>query len=325
MSLSTFTFTIIVVAIAAAIVSGWGNAFLRRYAERQRVLMDVPNERSSHTRPKPRGGGVMIVLLTLLGVIALMFVEPTQLRALLIFLLCGGIIAITGWIDDMRSLSTTLRLAVQILCALLTVLGLGYFDLIRLSGDLTLNIGLLGLPLTIIWIVGLTNAYNFMDGIDGIAGGQAVVGGVMWLWVGWLWNAPILLVIGVLIAASSLGFLWHNWQPSRIIMGDVGATFLGYAFAVLPLLYRVAYPADPSTSWGWTMSIVTLWAFLADTGITMLRRALRRENIFQAHRSHFYQQLVIRGWSHAAVSLLYIGCAALGMLLSVWVWHATKP
>lgn len=317
--LSSFTFTIVAIALIAAVVSGLGNAFLRRYAERQRVLIDVPNERSSHTRPKPRGGGVTIVLLTLLGVAILTPLAPLHLRAFLTFLLCGGIIAITGWIDDMRSLSTTLRFAIQILCAGLTVLGLGYFDLVRLPGGLMLNLGWLGLPFTIIWMVGLTNAYNFMDGIDGIAGGQAVVGGVMWVCAGWLWNAPLLSVIGVLIAASSLGFLWHNWQPSRIIMGDVGATFLGYAFAALPLLYAATYPADLGTGWGWSISALTLWAFLADTGITMLRRALRRENIFQAHRSHFYQRLVIHGWSHAAVSLLYIGFAACGAVLALFL------
>lgn len=305
----------IVLGLFAAAFSGLGIEFLRRYAERQRVLIDIPNERSSHSQPKPRGGGIMIVLITLIGVLGLLLIGPARSMSLLTFLICGGIIAFVGWIDDMRSLSTTLRLAIQVLCALVSILGIGYFDKLTV-GNSAFSLGLVGIPFTIIWIVGLTNAYNFMDGIDGIAGGQAVVGGLAWLGFGLIQQVPIVSIIGLLIASSSLGFLWHNWQPSRIIMGDVGATFLGYSFAVLPLLFENHTPILENGLW---FSMLVLWAFLADTGITMLRRALRRENIFQAHRSHFYQRLVISGWSHARVSALYIALSVLGSLFAIWL------
>ena len=305
----------IVLGLFAAVFSGLGIEFLRRYAERQRVLIDIPNERSSHSQPKPRGGGIMIVLITLIGVLGLLLIGPARSMSLLTFLICGGIIAFVGWIDDMRSLSTTLRLAIQVLCALVSILGIGYFDKLTV-GNSAFSFGLVGILFTIIWIVGLTNAYNFMDGIDGIAGGQAVVGGLAWLGFGLIQQVPIVSIIGLLIASSSLGFLWHNWQPSRIIMGDVGATFLGYSFAVLPLLFENHTPILENGLW---FSMLVLWAFLADTGITMLRRALRRENIFQAHRSHFYQRLVISGWSHARVSALYIVLSVLGSLFAIWL------
>ena len=305
----------IVLGLFAAAFSGLGIEFLRRYAERQRVLIDIPNERSSHSQPKPRGGGIMIVLITLIGVLGLLLIGPARSMSLLTFLICGGIIAFVGWIDDMRSLSTTLRLAIQVLCALVSILGIGYFDKLTV-GNSAFSFGLVGILFTIIWIVGLTNAYNFMDGIDGIAGGQAVVGGLAWLGFGLIQQVPIVSIIGLLIASSSLGFLWHNWQPSRIIMGDVGATFLGYSFAVLPLLFENHTPILENGLW---FSMLVLWAFLADTGITMLRRALRRENIFQAHRSHFYQRLVISGWSHARVSALYIVLSVLGSLFAIWL------
>ena len=305
----------IVLGLFAAVFSGLGIEFLRRYAERQRVLIDIPNERSSHSQPKPRGGGIMIVLITLIGVLGLLLIGPARSISLLTFLICGGIIAFVGWIDDMRSLSTTLRLAIQVLCALVSILGIGYFDKLTV-GNSAFSFGLVGILFTIIWIVGLTNAYNFMDGIDGIAGGQAVVGGLAWLGFGLIQQVPIVSIIGLLIASSSLGFLWHNWQPSRIIMGDVGATFLGYSFAVLPLLFENHTPILENGLW---FSMLVLWAFLADTGITMLRRALRRENIFQAHRSHFYQRLVISGWSHARVSALYIVLSVLGSLFAIWL------
>jgi len=305
----------VILGLFAAVFSGLGIEFLRRYAERQRVLIDIPNERSSHSQPKPRGGGIMIVLITLIGVLGLLLIGPARSMSLLTFLICGGIIAFVGWIDDMRSLSTTLRLAIQVLCALVSILGIGYFDKLTV-GNSAFALGLVGIPFTIIWIVGLTNAYNFMDGIDGIAGGQAVVGGLAWLGFGLIQQVPIVSIIGLLIASSSLGFLWHNWQPSRIIMGDVGATFLGYSFAVLPLLFENHTPILENGLW---FSMLVLWAFLADTGITMLRRALRRENIFQAHRSHFYQRLVISGWSHARVSALYIVLSVLGSLFAIWL------
>ena len=305
----------IVLGLFAAAFSGLGIEFLRRYAERQRVLIDIPNERSSHSQPKPRGGGIMIVLITLIGVLGLLLIGPARSMSLLTFLICGGIIAFVGWIDDMRSLSTTLRLAIQVLCALVSILGIGYFNKLTV-GNSAFSLGLVGIPFTIVWLVGLTNAYNFMDGIDGIAGGQAVVGGLAWLGFGLIQQVPIVSIIGLLIASSSLGFLWHNWQPSRIIMGDVGATFLGYSFAVLPLLFENHTPILENGLW---FSMLVLWAFLADTGITMLRRALRRENIFQAHRSHFYQRLVISGWSHARVSALYIVLSVLGSLFAIWL------
>lgn len=305
----------IVLGLFAAVFSGLGIEFLRRYAERQRVLIDIPNERSSHSQPKPRGGGIMIVLITLIGVLGLLLIGPARSMSLLTFLICGGIIAFVGWIDDMRSLSTTLRLAIQVLCALVSILGIGYFNKLTV-GNSAFSLGLVGIPFTIVWLVGLTNAYNFMDGIDGIAGGQAVVGGLAWLGFGLIQQVPIVSIIGLLIASSSLGFLWHNWQPSRIIMGDVGATFLGYSFAVLPLLFENHTPILRNGLW---FSMLVLWAFLADTGITMLRRALRRENIFQAHRSHFYQRLVISGWSHARVSALYIVLSVLGSLFAIWL------
>ncbi len=305
----------IILGLFAAVFSGLGIEFLRRYAERQRVLIDIPNERSSHSQPKPRGGGIMIVLITLIGVLGLLLIGPARSMSLLTFLICGGIIAFVGWIDDMRSLSTTLRLAIQVLCALVSILGIGYFDKLTV-GNSAFSFGLVGILFTIIWLVGLTNAYNFMDGIDGIAGGQAVVGGLAWLGFGLIQQVPIVSIIGLLIASSSLGFLWHNWQPSRIIMGDVGATFLGYSFAVLPLLFENHTPILENGLW---FSMLVLWAFLADTGITMLRRALRRENIFQAHRSHFYQRLVISGWSHARVSALYIVLSVLGSLFAIWL------
>ncbi|MCX6038443.1 MAG: glycosyl transferase, partial [Chloroflexi bacterium] len=183
----------------------------------------------------------------------------------------------------------------------------------------TINLGWLGLAITFLWIVGLINAYNFMDGIDGIAGGQAVVAGLGWIVLGWLGNQTLVVALGLLLAASSLGFLGYNWPPAKIFMGDVGSAFLGYTFAVLPV---VAVQRDPRFA---LAGVLLVWPFVFDAAFTFLRRLLHRENVFTAHRSHLYQRLVATGFSHKTVASLYIGLAIMGLVCSValvmeWRW-----
>jgi UDP-N-acetylmuramyl pentapeptide phosphotransferase/UDP-N-acetylglucosamine-1-phosphate transferase len=178
-----------------------------------------------------------------------------------------------------------------------------------------LALGWFGLIMTFVWIVGLTNAYNFMDGIDGIAGGQAVVAGLGWTLLGWLDHQPLVAALGLLLAASSLGFLGHNWPPARIFMGDVGSAFLGFTLAVLPV---VAAQHNPRLAWA---GVLLVWPFVFDAAFTFLRRLRKRENVFAAHRSHLYQRLVIAGYSHRFVTLLYIGLALAGAVLAL-LWYS---
>jgi UDP-N-acetylmuramyl pentapeptide phosphotransferase/UDP-N-acetylglucosamine-1-phosphate transferase len=174
-------------------------------------------------------------------------------------------------------------------------------------------LGWLGLILIFFWIVGLTNSYNFMDGIDGIAGGQAVVAGLGWAIFGWLGNDPLVCALGMLMAACSLGFLGHNWPPARIFMGDVASGFLGLTFAVLPIL------AALRDARFLLVGVLLVWPFLFDTIFTFLRRLSRGENVFAAHRSHLYQRLVIADRSHLFATSLYCMLALTGLLLSL-VW-----
>ena len=158
-----------------------------------------------------------------------------------------------------------------------------------------------------LWI----NAYNFMDGIDGLAGSQTVVAGLGWLVPGGIVGLPI---FGVLVAGSSLGFLGHNWPPTRIFMGDVGSVFLGFTLAVLAVIGGLAHPRLPLAG------LLVVWPFVFDTTFTIVRRLRRGENIFAAHRSHLYQRLVIAGYSQRAVTLLYAGLALVGVVLALaWV------
>lgn len=288
---------LVLLALSWALVEG-----IRRLA-----ILDQPNQRSSHTRPTPRGGGLAITALTLLSATAyLLFGELGQVRAAGFAYLGGALlIAAISWLDDLRTVSNRVRFACHILGAILVIV---------VAGDTRATLpgpggwqlpwwalGCLLLP----WIVGLTNIYNFLDGIDGIAGGQAIVAAGWWLAIGQTRDLPLVTTLALAVAASSAGFLLHNWSPASIFMGDVGSTFLGFTFATLPLL-GLKEGGPPELLIG---GILLVWPFLFDGGLTIVRRALRGENIFQAHRSHLYQRLVIRGWSHRAVSGLYIGYA----------------
>lgn len=295
----------------ALALSYFGITGLRCWAEQHQIL-DIPNERSSHTRPTPRGGGLAIVVVTLGGWLLCALLNPAvSWSALLAYTMGAALIAVTSWLDDLHPLPNRLRFAAQSLGAILALWGFGYWHIANVPLLGQLHLGWLGLPVTFLWIVGLTNVYNFMDGIDGIAGGQAVVAGFGWALLGWLSSQPLVGTLGLLLAASSLGFLGHNWPPACIFMGDVGSAFLGYSFAILPVIAAQTEPALALTG------VLLLWPFLFDTMFTFLRRLRRRENIFVAHRSHLYQRLVIAGATHRSVTLGYIGLALVGAVLAL--------
>lgn len=279
---------------------------IRKWAESE-GLLDVPNERSSHLRPVARGGGIAIVLITLLGLV--LFGKFDRAFGGVIF----GAVLIAGlsWWDDVRSLSSGARLIGHSIAALLAIQALGWWDRIELPWAGTIELEWLGAPLTFLWIVGLTNAYNFMDGIDGIAGGQALMAGIGWAVLASIGGLPLGLLLALLICSSSIGFLAQNWPPARIFMGDVGSAFLGYLFAILPTFGGRQEASLPFCGF------LLVWPFVFDTCFTFLRRLRRGERVFTAHRSHLYQRLVISGLSHRTVTLIYMALAAIGALAAV--------
>jgi UDP-N-acetylmuramyl pentapeptide phosphotransferase/UDP-N-acetylglucosamine-1-phosphate transferase len=285
---------------------------IRRYAERRQIL-DHPNERSSHVIPTPRGGGLAIVLLVI-GT-GLATIRKAELNHALVYLVCGLVIAWLGWRDDLRSLSARVRFAVQGIIAAVSIYGLGYFKAVTIPLFGELQLGVVGVIITFLWIIGLTNAYNFMDGIDGIAGGVALAAALGWMMLASNMHNDFVFWIALATAASSLGFLGHNWSPAKIFMGDVASTFLGYTFAVLPLL--------SATQGGDALMLGTLlmWTFIMDAGVTFIQRLLRGEKMLYGHRSHLYQRLVIGRYKHPTVSLLYIFLTLLaGVLSYAWSW-----
>lgn len=272
-----------------------------RWAARARLL-DVPNARSSHQVPTPRGAGAIIVGSVAAAMAWAIDVEVPGLAAV------GGAalaIAVVSAVDDVRPLPSWFRLLVHLGSAAVAVLGV-----VQSAPD---SWSLPALFVGTVWVAGLTNAYNFMDGIDGISGSQALVSGTTIAIVSMHAGLPVEAIAGTAIASASAGFLLHNWPPARVFMGDVGSAFLGFVFAVLTLrIGAVSYSAGLAV-------FISLWPFVFDTALTLIRRIRRRENIFASHRSHLYQRLVIAGWSHARVTAIYAGMAAVGAAAGL-VW-----
>jgi UDP-N-acetylmuramyl pentapeptide phosphotransferase/UDP-N-acetylglucosamine-1-phosphate transferase len=291
---------------------------LRRWALRKQVL-DVPNERSSHSQPTPRGGGLAIVVIALTGVWALYPFLRAQLSAEILLVYSVGAVAVAfiGWMDDLRPLTWRVRMGVHVLIAVAALYFIGWWRILELPYLGAVDFGWFGLLLSFLWIVGLINAYNFMDGIDGLAGGQAVAAGCGWFVLGWLSGAPLLAFLGLAVASGSLGFLAHNWPPARIFMGDVGSTFLGFTFALLPLM--ALGQVEHAPLWG----VLLVWPFVFDAAFTFLRRLSKGENVFAAHRSHLYQRLVIAGLSHQRVTVLYLGLVGGG--IAAWLLNPALP
>ena len=297
-------------AVVAAALTGALIPPLDRWARTSGRLLDQPNERSSHRAPTPRIGGVAIVIAVLGGlVVAALAGAPVIPRATA---LAAGALAIAAMslVDDARPLPALPKLIGHTVVAAAVAVAVSPWalpDPLDAGPAAPVAIDALwGALWSALWIVGLVNAYNFMDGIDGLAGGQAAVAGAGWVVVGVTTSAPAVTTVGLHVVGASAVFLAFNRPPARVFMGDTGSAFLGYALAAMPLA------AGPSPRL-FAAAALLLWPFLFDTVLTFARRVRRGENVMQAHRSHLYQRLVATGLSHRQVTRTYVGLAALGL------------
>lgn len=294
--------------LGAAFLATVGGVAIFRLVGRSARLMDVPNERSSHAEPKLRGGGIVIVLVCLVGYITASYLTGTPARWS--YVAGAFIVASVSWLDDVYNLPAAVRFAAHGAAAATLIWSLGTVDSVFLPvAGYTFELGWLGTVGTFVWIVWLVNAYNFMDGIDGIAGGQAIVAGLAWGAFGYLTAEPLLHLFGLTVAFSSLGFLFHNWSPAAVFMGDVGSAFLGFTFAAMPLLIT----GNGSSHGGWLFpaAVCFVWLFVFDAAFTFARRVVKGETVWKAHRQHLYQRLVISGKPHRTVSLFYSAIASI--------------
>lgn len=285
---------LLLVAIVFAITFGlcW---LLLRYAAALN-LIDVPNQRSSHLVPKARGGGVAFALTFLASLLVLVTNADVDNHLLIAVLGAGTVVAVLGFLDDFTDVSIRWRLLGHFSSAAWALYWLGGLPLVQVFGY-AFDLGLIGNVLAAVYIVWLLNLYNFMDGIDGIASVEAIcvcLGGAL-LYV--LLGAANLALVPVLLAAAVAGFLCWNFPPARIFMGDAGSGFLGLVLAVLSL-QAAWFKSDLLWSW-----IILLGVFVVDATFTLLRRLLRGDKVYEAHRSHAYQYASRQFAGHRPVTL----------------------
>jgi len=284
-------------AVISAFVICW--LVLAWLLRRGRLPMDHPNERSLHATPTPRIGG--------LGIMAGVAVASAWLAGgmLLPVMLAAFALAALSVLDDVRGLPVVLRFLAHFVVAAACLLALG------LSGW-----ALVGAILAVVW---MTNLFNFMDGSDGLAGGMAAIGFSALALAAWLGGAPALAAFCAAIAAAALAFLRFNFPPARVFMGDAGSIPLGFLAAALGILGAM------QDVWPWLFPLLVFSPFIVDASVTLGRRALRGEKIWQAHRSHYYQRAVLLGASHRQLAMaayaLMLAMAALAFAQLVFPQH----
>lgn len=279
-------------------------------------LLDIPNERSSHTQPTPRGGGLGFIIAFAITSLTLYLLstnfpqllnnQPATPNPTFLWLILTPL-TIIGIIDDKQGLPAGLRYAIQLSSAIIAVACFGPFPQPWLTQFGTIGT-MVAFSLTVIGMTAVINFYNFMDGLDGlVASTTAFQLGFLAIYL----NQPLLW----LLVAALLGFLYWNWSPAKIFMGDAGSTVLGASVACSLLNnHNDTVPA-------WSALAITL-PLLGDAVYTLIRRLIKQENIFKAHRSHLYQRLQQAGWSHEQVAISYITMTFLiagGLALFSWI------
>lgn len=286
--------------LAVVVLSGLLTWMVRHFAIRKSIL-DIPNDRSSHTIPTPRGGGLAVAVSWFLGLIYFLIrkkIEPELFYALL----AGLPLTLVGFADDVFNLKPFVRFLVQFVCAALALFFMG--GLLSMNfGQWTMVVPLLLTPLAFIAIIWSINLFNFLDGIDGYIGSEVVfIGLAIFGLTGDL--------LGLLMASATFGFLLWNWPKAKIFMGDVGSTLLGFTVAVLAVYHQ---NKGISSLWVWLILTSVFWF---DATVTLFRRWRNREKLSEAHRKHAYQRLVQSGFSHQKTTLGALGINLLGLGLA---------
>lgn len=294
------------------------SALVTQYLSRHLSSMDVPNERSAHTKATPRGGGIAILVAFLTGILLIQFVgdsAPIRAGYFLGFLAAALVIGAMSLYDDFHPVSAVVKLLGQV-TAVVCVMAAGMLiDTVRLPLAGEFQIGFIAYPVTFFWLLGLANAYNFMDGLDGLAASTAVIAAAFFAYISFSQGSSFIYLASLTIAAASLGFMLFNWQPAKIFMGDVGSVFLGFTFAAMAV---IAAQYDHSHTSFFVLPMLLLH-FIFDSTFTFVRRLYAGENVFQGHRTHIYQLLNRMGYSHRRVASIYALAAVTQGVAAVWM------
>ena len=288
----------LLVILSGSVVLATTLTLIVRGSALRKQLLDIPNERSLHTVPTPRGGGAAIVLVFFASIAALTATNFATTTNAAILIGCGALVALTGFLDDRQLLShARSRLALHFIAAVIAVSVLGGLPTLPVFGT-DVSIGIFGGILATIYLVWLLNLFNFMDGIDGISGAEVVS----------VCSAAAFLIhrttddyniasLPLALTAATLGFLVFNWPPAKIFMGDVGSGFVGFIIGIFSLI-----AADSVGSLGWVW-VILLGVFIVDATVTLIGRLFRKQKPHVAHRSHAFQHLALRFESHKPVTI----------------------
>lgn len=270
----------ITTAVALSLTLAWALIALLRTAAWTERLEDRPNDRSLHVEPRRRVGGIG-VMLAALSVAA--FAADVDVG---VILACAAALAVLSGVDDVRSLPIEVRLSAHFAAAAVATWAVGAWQLSPIF--------ILAAVLSIAW---MANLFNFMDGSDGLAGGMATIGfAALAFRAADVGAGPTALACAA-VAAASAGFLLHNFPPARVFLGDAGSIPLGFLAGAFGVQGAIA------GTWRPWFPLIVLSPFITDATLTLMRRALRREPVLRAHRSHLYQRLVLAGWSHRRLAL----------------------
>jgi len=293
-------------------------------------ILAHPNERTLHAMPTPQTGGLAVigsVVISLILVASILAITQPSKAVLPKGLASGSfwivasmlLIFVVSFIDDCVGLPVALRLGVQAVSACIIIWGVRLtLSSIPIPGGPHIPLGIAAIPVSVLVLLWMANLYNFMDGMDGFAGGMTFFGFGFLAYFGWQAHFPVMYIIASFVAFSALGFLAHNFPPARIFMGDAGSITVGFLAGTLMIL-------------GVRDGIFEIWVpimifspFIVDASVTLTRRAFHRKKIWKPHREHYYQRLVLNGWSHRRTVLAEYGVMLLCGGLAVLYHHSNE-
>ncbi len=305
-------FALFLIAATASLIL---TPLLRRFCERYRLVDEPKDNRRVHQKAVPRLGGVAIFLAILIALSVLVLVNNLltrtlhpELRGIAVLLGCGLLVLLLGVYDDLRGANAAVKFA-----ALAAVTALFYALGGRIEGLSIPFIGgvtfhpILGFVLTMIWVVGIANAFNLIDGIDGLAAGSALFSSLVLLTVSLVQGKTMVTVVALALTGALAGFLRYNFSPASIFLGDSGSLFIGFALAAL----SIQGSQKASTAVAVAIPILACGLPVVDAGVTIARRFVSGKPIFQGDREHIHHMLLARGWSQRRVALVLYGVSAL--------------
>ncbi len=283
-------------------------------------LIDVPNYRSSHSNPTPRGGGLAITIAFLIFFSILAFISDIDRSLYFGIISTFALIALLGLLDDIYTLSKKVRIISWIGITSISILCGMTIHQITLPIIGTVQFGILSPVITFLWLIGVTNFFNFMDGINGIAGFEALIVSGFLGWVSILAGNELTLIISAVLFSSVIGFLPYNFPTARIFLGDVGSNSLGFILGIAAIIGS----QSTSDNIPFMVPVILMFMFLLDASSTLIIRIPKGKSWLEPHRDHTYQRLIINGLSHVQVTLIYSLCSLLLGILGLLYFQGSQ-